>query len=597
MNKRFILMAMAAGLILGANAQEKVDQYLKVSDSNFIVGNYQDANNPNSSNAVKNSFTIPTAFGSVAWSFGSLNWWDPGVDMSGFDKLVIRLKSVAGNNLQFRIFDFDGAGGKKTEYKLPDDIVVSPEEVEYEVDLKEDLYSTEGVLLDKTNIKSFVFWNYWATELVYDEDGNPVYVYDEDGNLKYNEDGTPMQKQDDDPTATVTIGAMYLERTLANGEKDYVDLLADKKMSFSDAYLDEDEDPDTKASYVDNTNMMYLQENATGGITYDETPADWSGYKYLVIVPQIPASDATPVVDYTMTDEDDNAFCAGSFRYGTWNRTRAGVQDLTALLTTKLHDSTDDAPEYLTEFNTSKIFDFHYSLWGGVSAWQFGVAGMYLSNTPPTYSTGFGTGTDNTGDYVRDNAAETAISTVCLPFASACCGAQVYELSGVDSKGEPTEVYAAPHTGILEAGKPYIIRSNTARNITFFRAGANELSEPVVNGALEASSFNTYYVEADKNNCVLNADGTTFEAITGKSKRVNSNTAFLNLANLPEGTEVENGLVFAITGADGAAGISTVNVSANPQKDNKIYNISGCEVAQPTQKGLYIMNGKKFIVK
>lgn len=585
MNKHLLLLTLAAGLTIGTNAQQKVDQYFRVTDSNFTVGFWQDSNNPNTINASKNSFTIPTAFGSVAWTFGSQNFWDPGIDMSGYDKLVIRLKSVVGNNLQFRIFDYDGANGKKTEYKMPDDIVEFDDEAEYEVNLKEDLNSTEGVALDKTNIKRFVFWNYWSTGQAIDENGNPV--VDADGKAV----------ADTLPGVTVTIGAMYLERTLATGEKDYVDLLADNKFKFSDAFLDTDSDATTKASYIDTANVLHNNENAYTGIYFETTPADWSAYKYLVLVPQTPAGDATPVVDYKLADVDDNEFASGRFRYGTWNRPRAAVQDLTAILKTPTGDTTDDAPTYLSAFNTKQIFSLSYSLWGGVNAWEYGVAGVYLSNTAPNYSTGFGDATDIVGDYVRDNAAENTISTVCLPYTSACCGAQVYEIAGVDSRTAPTELYAKPHAGLLEAGKPYILRSNSKRNITFYRAGANEQANPVQNGALMANAFPTYYVEADKNYCVLNSTGDTFEAVTSKSKRVNSNTAYVDFRSLNEAKEQAGGLVFSISGIDVAAGISTVNVERSAVKDNIIYDLSGCRVAQPTKKGIYIMNGKKFIVK
>lgn len=577
-------MTLAAGLTLGAGAQQKVSQYFRVTDSNFVPNFFQDDNNPNSISAAKNSFTIPTSFGAVAWEFGGA-FWDPGVDMSGYDKLVIRLSSVEGNNLQFRIFDYEGANGRRAEYKLPDDIVEFDEETEYEVDLTDDLYDINGETLDKANIKRFVFWNYWSTGPKLDDDGNPM--YGDDGNII----------TDEDPSATVTISAMYLERTLANGEKDYVDLLQQGKFQFSDDFLDDDDDESTSASFVDNAGIFHLNENAFAGIYYEDEPADWSAYKYLVVVPQVPAGDATPVVDYNLTDEDDNVFAGGRFRYGVWNRPRAAVVDLKTILNTPIGDSTDDAPEYLTEFNTKRIFSLSYTLWGGVSAWEYGVAGVYLSNTAPTWSTGFGEGTDIVGDYVRDNAAENTITTVCLPYAAACCGAQVYEIAGVDSKMEPAELYARPHYGLLEPGKPYILRSNSARNITFFRAGANEQSAPMQNGALMANSFPTYYVEADKNFCILNTDGDTFEAVKDKSKRVNSNTAYLDFTALEETVEQENGLVFGISGIDVALGISNANISHNPIKDNVIYDLSGRKVAQPAKKGMYIMNGKKFVVK
>ena len=48
------------------------------------------------------------------------------------------------------------------------------------------------------------------------------------------------------------------------------------------------------------------------------------------------------------------------------------------------------------------------------------------------------------------------------------------------------------------------------------------------------------------------------------------------------------------TGTDDATGINLVN--AQNVEDGVIYNLSGMRVSQPT-KGIYIKNGKKFIVK
>lgn len=589
MRKKLLLMAVAFGLALSAGAQQKVQKYFRVSDGAFNVANWQDENNPNSANASQNSFTIPTAFGSVAWNWGY--WWtsDGTLDISKYDKLVIRLSSVVGNNLQFRIFSWN-ADGNTMEYDMPDDVVEFDEETEYEIDLTEDLYCANeahlGEPLDKEHVLSFTFWNYWSTSPMLDENGDPM--YDDEGNVI----------ADDDPSVTVTISAMYLERTLANGEKDYLDLLADNSFSFSDDFLNDDDDDATSGSYIDNAGTLHVNENATTGIYFEDEPADWSAYRYLVVVPQMPYVDGvSSTVDYNLTDIDDNVFASGSFRYGYFNRPRAAVLDLDNILNLNLGDTSDDAPERLEEFDTSSIFSFHYSLWGGVSTWEYGVAGLFLSNTQPTYSTGFGDSTDQTGDYVRDNAAENTISTVVLPYAAACCGAQVYEVAGVDSKSDPSEVYCAPHYGILEAGKPYILRTNSDKNVTFFRAGCNEEASPKANGALTANSFPTYYVEADKNYCVLNASGDTFEAVTGRSTRVNSNTAYLSFNDMEEAEEVENGLVLYITGVDPANGVAKVTVERDAMKDNKYYDMTGRVVPQPTKKGIYIHNGKKIVLK
>ncbi|MBQ7512555.1 MAG: hypothetical protein IJU11_07415, partial [Prevotella sp.] len=210
---------------------------------------------------------------------------------------------------------------------------------------------------------------------------------------------------------------------------------------------------------------------------------------------------------------------------------------------------------------------------------------------------GIGDGTDQTGDYIIENASENNVMTICLPFAAALCGAQVYDIAGIDDPAEPAELYAKPHFGILEAGKPYIIRTNSSRNVTAHRAGANEVSQPDANGALVADEFVTYYVAADKNYLVLNADGDTFEAVTGRSKRVNSNTAYIDCSKLAVAEEQENGLVFAVSGAQPFEPNAIKNINQSPRVyDNIIYDLSGRRITMPA-KGIYVKNGKKFVVK
>ena len=48
---------------------------------------------------------------------------------------------------------------------------------------------------------------------------------------------------------------------------------------------------------------------------------------------------------------------------------------------------------------------------------------------------------------------------------------------------------------------------------------------------------------------------------------------------------------------NGTTGINTIDNGQSTVDGNVWYNVNGQRVAQPTQKGLYIHNGKKVIVK
>ena len=567
-------------LALSASAQQKVRQFYRVSDPTFNLKVWDSDDNPNEANAVENSFTIHSMFCAVGWDFGG-PFWEHGVDMSKYDKLVIRLKSVVGNDLTFNIRDYDSFNGKGEEgmYTLPDNIVQMDEEVEYEIDLTEGLDRNNGDgQLDLTDIKQFKFWNYWDVDADKTNPENDNYI-------------EGFVDENPGPDVTVTISTMYLERTLANGEKDYLNLLGENKLQFTDEFMNEEEPG--SASYIDNTGTLHMNENAEAGFFFDEQPADWSNYKYLVVVPQVPAGEGSPYIRYLLTDADDNVFDSGNLRHGWWNRARCAVQDLTTITSTAM-----DEDAYLENFDPTKIASLKWSLWGGVSSWEYGIAGVWLTNTAPTYSTGIGDGTDNTGDYIIENASENNVMTICLPFAAALCGAQVYDIAGIDNPSEPSELYAKPYFGVLEAGKPYIIRTNSSRNVTAFRAGANEVAQPEANGALVADGFVTYYVEADKNYLVLNNDGDTFEAVTGRAKRVNSNTAYIDCSRLGQAVEQENGLVFAVSGAQPFEpdGISEKAIVKGKIVDTAVFDLSGRKVNNPT-KGIYVKDGKKFIVK
>lgn len=580
MKKILLLFVAMLAIAQGASAQQKVRKMFNVSDAGFTT-TYWDKNEerPNSSNPVNNSFYIGDQYGAVAWQFVD-NWWDDsGLDMSGYDRLVIRVKSCVGNNVQFRIFSHGSDG--QLEYDSPDDIVESDEEIEYEIPLEDGLEDNNGKgALELNKVHYFVFWNYW--------DVNASKATD-DTRADYDPTWTDPNPGSD---VTVTLSAFYLERTLANGEKDYVDLLADNKFSFTDEGMGDD---GGNPSYIDNTGSIHLAENAEGGFFFDDEPADWSLYKYIVVVPQKPYEDGNQVIRYVLTDTDENAFDGGTLRYGFYNRARAAVQDLTAITSTDMDDNVR-----LDNFDPSAITSLKFSLWGGVAAVDWGLAAVWLTNTPPTYSTAFGDGTDNTGDYVIQNSSANTVMTVCLPFASAVCGAQVYTVAGVDDPANPSEIYAAPYYGILEAGKPYIIRTNSERNVTFFEAGVNEVAAPVANGALVADQFTTYYVEGGKNYLVLNEDGDTFEAVAADDDiRVNSHTAYIDCSKLGQAEEQDHGLVFSVSGAEPftPTGISNIKGDNNVKTANgAVYDLSGRRVSKPV-KGLYIKDGKKFVVK
>lgn len=63
----------------------------------------------------------------------------------------------------------------------------------------------------------------------------------------------------------------------------------------------------------------------------------------------------------------------------------------------------------------------------------------------------------------------------------------------------------------------------------------------------------------------------------------------------PAGNQVV--LAFTLHVANGTSGIEDVVVSGDNNGDNRIFNLMGVEVSEPLAPGIYIRNGKKFMVK
>ena len=76
-------------------------------------------------------------------------------------------------------------------------------------------------------------------------------------------------------------------------------------------------------------------------------------------------------------------------------------------------------------------------------------------------------------------------------------------------------------------------------------------------------------------------------AANGGAFALDANKAYLAV---PATVEAREGFVFG----DETTGIN--NVNANVNENQEVYDLQGRRVAQPT-KGLYIVNGKKVLVK
>ena len=342
----------------------------------------------------------------------------------------------------------------------------------------------------------------------------------------------------------------------------------------------------TTTTYPANDDLFAV-ENFVGGKWDFASPVDLSNWNYLVIATEVDAADGDHMITIkdntgkTISGDDyvDDGTGAGLY-LSRWHRENIISIDLNKLKNTyelditqissvEISGSVAISVAYLTCYNNTKI--------SAGDRWD-------------TY-----TG----GDVVREYTAIDKFGTICLPYKASWAGAEIYEI--VDKSG--SSVSLSKVTGLLEAGKPYFYMSSDVngknnegaeprvRNVNFFRADFDEYdsANPITNNGLigtfsdiDAPQGANYYVLS--NNKLYNVDSKV---------TVGANKAYINksaIVNIPVSARVLE-LDF-----NEPTGIETVANSQELNANSKFFNLAGQRVAQPT-KGLYIVNGKKVLVK
>lgn len=177
----------------------------------------------------------------------------------------------------------------------------------------------------------------------------------------------------------------------------------------------------------------------------------------------------------------------------------------------------------------------------------------------------------------------TFSSDYALDFAKATEGLEAYMITG----HEGNVVTLAKVTGTVPAGTGLLLKGNAGAEYSIPIVGSSDTD--VSANLLKAGTGATVSAESGKTTYVLGMNGGSaeFQKITTTAATVAKGKAYLVFNE----TITAPAMVF-----DGAiTGISAIE-SAGIAEDGIYYNLSGQRVAQPT-KGLYIVNGKKVIVK
>ncbi len=208
---------------------------------------------------------------------------------------------------------------------------------------------------------------------------------------------------------------------------------------------------------------------------------------------------------------------------------------------------------------------------------------------------------------VTDAGYRTYCDTEGLDFSVATKGLTAYIIEGVDAEGSTNlvtkEVTNVPaKTGLLiqaEAGTYYVAKSKATATVEPTAEAPVIITDDVKNNQLTGVVKDT---EIEHSIIVLmkGQEGVGFYK-TSKTFTVGANTAYLPVSVLETvaTTSADSGVkTFSIFGTDDntPTGINGIAADELTGKDTVIYNLHGQRVSR-AEKGIYIVNGKKVLVK
>lgn len=188
--------------------------------------------------------------------------------------------------------------------------------------------------------------------------------------------------------------------------------------------------------------------------------------------------------------------------------------------------------------------------------------------------------------YTRSVTADN-FGTICLPFAATVTGATVFKITGKteDGSGNLTAINLDPVEGALEAGMAYIFKATDATlTATYSGTYADASAGYGMMGNLSASA-----APVPTGNYVVGTDN-KLHKVTGDGVTVGQNKGYITLDGI--GTASARSLNF-ISFDDETTGITS---TAMQPSIGQYFDLQGRRVAQPT-KGLYIVNGKKVVIR
>lgn len=199
--------------------------------------------------------------------------------------------------------------------------------------------------------------------------------------------------------------------------------------------------------------------------------------------------------------------------------------------------------------------------------------------------------------YTR-TATSSGYGTICLPYAAkAADNVTVYEIASVDNAENPTTLYLSETTA-MEAGKPYIYYAgtdNVAADAVFTQTNTETVSAPVA-GENNLTGVFTSYTGLVQDGSYILSSGKWYKVDNSSEFNLGDNRAYISsfsgmTEGVPAGTSVK-----ALNVNNDATAISSVE-NVSKLLNGKIYTLSGQRISNVSKGGIYIVNGKKVLVK
>lgn len=199
--------------------------------------------------------------------------------------------------------------------------------------------------------------------------------------------------------------------------------------------------------------------------------------------------------------------------------------------------------------------------------------------------------------YVR-NVTSGDYGTICLPYAVAAedmAGAEFFSIAGKVMKGEEPQSIVLNQVTTLEAGVPYIFSATSDKLIAAYSGKAVAVAE-------EANGLIGSFEGQDVAEGMYLISAQNKVQLCGKSCKISGNRAYIDMNEVPEYSG-EVGVNQRLISFEDATGISETMVEGGLAD---VYTLSGVEVrhqvdeSEATQglpQGIYIVNGKKVVVK